>query len=137
MREGYHVMEREVLKERKISTHKPVSIIEFLKMVRNEEVEQFEDYTVYGLEDLLLGVEDGEEIIKYVHELLREKAPSLVNTGSMFQFIIERGDIEIWSNKPSIKLRDGNKFQLHNIFGLMESPEDDPNWFWHQLNVES
>ncbi|KXB04549.1 hypothetical protein AKJ49_01970 [candidate division MSBL1 archaeon SCGC-AAA382A03] len=137
MKEGYHVMEKKVIEERDISTHKSVSILNFLKMVRNEEIEQFEDYTVYGLEDILSAIENRNKLIEYIHELLREKAPFLVGTGAMFQFVVERGDIEIWSNKPSLKFKDGEKIQLHKIFGLLESPEDDPNWFWHQLNVES
>lgn len=137
MRPGFHVMEKRVLKERDIFTYNPLSIIKFLKMVKNEEIEQFEDYTVYGLEELLSCVKEKEHLTEYIHGLLREKSLFLVNTDAMFQFIIERGKIEIWSDKPIIRLIDRSKFQLHDIFGSMESPEDEPNWFWHQLNVVS
>lgn len=137
MQPGFHLMEKRVLKEKDMSTYNSLSIIKFLKMVRSEEVEQFEDYTVYGFENLLSAVEEREKLAKYIHRLLREKSPFLVNTDAMFQFVIEWGRIEIWDNKPIVRLRDRTKVQLHDIFGLMESPEDDPNWFWHQLNVVS
>lgn len=137
MKNGFHILEKDVVDEKKLSTFRPISIIKFLKIIKNKEVEQFEDYTVYGLEDLFSNIEKKVDLEKYIRKLLVERSPFLVNKGCMFQFLIKRSNIEIWENKPIIKLIGGDNIQLHKIFGSMESPEDHPNWFWHQLNVES
>lgn len=137
MKNGFHVMEERVLDEEEISTFNTISVIRFLKLVQDRKVGQFEEYTVYGLEDLFANARDPESLAQYIHQLLRVKANFLVNSSSLFQFILKQAEVQIWQGNPIIKLRGNRKIYLHQIFGSMESPQDNPNWFWHQLNVES
>lgn len=133
-------MEKSVLKERDISEFpNKISIVKFLKIVRNKGVESFGQYSVYGLEDLLYYVGDREEMVNYIHNLLRERVDYLISRGSTFQFIIGRnGSVETWSNKPIIKLADKSQIKLRDLFNSQtESPEDDPNWYWYQFNIVS
>ncbi len=82
---------------------------------------------------------DKEEFLKYLKDLLTERSPYLTGAGNIFFFKIDdsKANIEIWNDKPIIKSKDGEKTSLYKIFGSMEMYEDNPNWFWQQLNIES
>ena len=139
MKEGYHVFEESVVDEEGIEEHEKISFIKFLKLLKNKNFKKFTDYTVIGLETLVPNMEDEKRFLKYVKVLLTERSPYMTGTGNVFNFKIDgsKANIEIWSDKPVLKYKDGGKTDLYEIFGSMEMYEDNPNWFWQQLNIES
>mgnify|MGYP006284785349 CR=1 FL=1 len=138
MKYGFHVLEASVAEERDLFlSEKQISIIRFLKQVESESLEKYEDYVILGLEDLLSGIEDHQAVASYINHLLKEKGNYFFNKQNIFFFLIERGEIEIWDDRPMLKLRGDRDINLQEIFGAIENYEDDPNWFWQQLNISS
>lgn len=139
MKEGFHVLEESIAKEDEVPKLNRISFVKFLKLVKNKDLEKFSDYTVSGMETLVSNVEDKERFLKYVKDLLTERSPYLTGTGSIFQIKIDesKANIEIWDDMPVINHKEGEKTSLYKMFGSMEMYEDNPNWFWQQLNVES
>jgi len=134
---GFHVLEEEVIEDRDLPEFDKISVLNFAKIVRNKELENYGEYRVTGLDVLLSRVEDPEVVCDYLHEILRDRANYLVNTYPTFQFPLKHGRIETWNDTPKIVTPEEDEVPLHLIFGSMSSPESDPKWFWHQLNVES
>jgi hypothetical protein len=138
MQYGFHVLEQSVVDEKGVYlSERKISIIHFLQMIEMKHLEKYEDYVILGLEDLLAEIESEEEVIAYLNGLLREHGNYFYNKQNIFFFVIERGDIEIWDDRPLLKLRGGREVNLQDIFGAIVSYEDDPNWFWQQLNISS
>ncbi len=139
MKGGYHVIEDDLIDEIDVKEPHKISFVEFMKLVRDKDVEKFEDYIVTGLETLVSNVEDKERFLKYVKELLTERSPYMSATTDVFLIKIDesKANIEIWNDKPVINHKDGGRTSLYDMFGRMEMYEDNPNWFWQQLNIES
>lgn len=138
MKYGFHVLETSVAEDRDLFlSEKRISIICFLQWVQSEKLERYEDYVILGLEDLLSGVEDRQVLASYINHLLKEKGNFFFNRQNIFFFLIERGEIEIWDDRPMLKLQGDRDINLQDIFGAIENYEDDPNWFWQQLNISS
>jgi len=139
MKGGYHVVEEDLVEEMEVEGLEEISFVKFLKLVRDKEVEKFKDYTVTGLETLVCSVENKERFLKYVKDLLTERSPYMSSTTDVFLIKIDKSkaNIEIWNDKPVINHKDGGRTSLYDMFGSMDSYEDNPNWFWQQLNIES
>jgi len=134
---GFHVLEREVLEEHGLPTFQEISVVQFLKLIRNKKLINYEDYTVYGLDRLVSDIENQERLCNYFHNILRDHVNYLVNSENTFQFPLKSGKIKIGAGNPTIAVSKNEQIPMHKLFGAMTSPESDPNWFWHQLNVES
>ena len=138
MKYGFHVLETSVAKDKELLlTERRISIVRFLQWVQSESLEKYEDYVILGLEDLLSGVEDQQAMASYLNDVLREKGNYFFSKQNIFFFLIERGEIEIWDDRPMLQLRGDREINLQEIFGAIESYEDEPNWFWQQLNISS
>lgn len=138
MNYGFHVLEKSVAEDKDLFLNeKKISIIRFLQCVESETLEKYEDYVILGLEDLFSNIENEQAMASYLNNLLREKGNYFYNKQNIFFFLIERGEIEIWGDRPKLKLRGEREINLQEIFGVIESYGDDPNWFWQQLNISS
>lgn len=136
---GYHVLEKKVLEKHDLNTYERISMVQFLKLVHERELSDYQDYTVIGLDQLFAGVDDPKDMSYFIYELLRNRASYLVNKQNLFQFVIkiEGASIQRWDGEPKVVFADDRQISLNSIFGTMEPPQDDPNWFYHQLNVQS
>ena len=139
MKEGFHLIEKKEIEKKEMETFEKISIINLLRLLKKKELKQFHDYTVRGFVKLFAEIDDEITIQKFLREELAAKSSYLNSTLDVFQIIIDNkeGTIEIWGDKPIINIKGKGKISLYEIFGNMSIHDDNPNWFWQQLNLES
>ncbi|KXA95577.1 hypothetical protein AKJ36_00075 [candidate division MSBL1 archaeon SCGC-AAA259I07] len=134
MEEGFHIIEKSSVKERDLPIFKKMSIVNWIKNIRNEGFNQFESYTVVGLEDLLEKISNPQDFSEKLRKILIDQSNYLVSTGNIFQFLIDNS-IGVWEKNPTVKTASGEVIDLSAIFGELE--RKDVNWFYQQLNIQS
>lgn len=110
MNTGYNLVEEKLIGKEYEKIEKRISIIEFLRKLRNREPVN-RVIAVVGFEDLLL---TGEETARYVRRILSESAPRLRN--HVIQFPI-KGEL-ILDREPKIRIGRGREIRLTPIFGV-------------------
>ena len=139
MKQGFNVIEKEETKEHGIYTGERISAIKMFQKIKKEELENNADFFINGFENLISNVADYEKFSDFLRDILSEKINYLNRQTNTFQIEIspENGEIENWNDKPCIKDNDGNRYSLFKIFRDMDIEEDNPNWYYSQLNINS
>ena len=98
---------------------KKMGIIEFLRLLREEETLPFE-FAVTGLDVLLYYSDKPDKIARYISDLLRDRANFLTRKQYIIQIIV-KGKLEVieTNERPWLHYMD-KKFLLHDIFGRVK-----------------
>lgn len=124
---GYNLVERESIGERYEEFKDRISIIQFLKSLKDRAtiprriaVVGFDQFIIYG-----------DEVISYVRKILTESSDYLSTRSFIIQFIID-GKL-VMDREPKIKLL-GKEVRLLPIFGnrLTQRGVD---WFYSPFNI--
>ncbi len=139
MKQGFNVIEDKELKKHGINNCEKISIIEMLRRTEKEQLEQWEDYCVKGLETLMIENENYEELSNYLNNLLEGQINFLNKKVNTFQLEIntDKANIEDWGKPCIVPKNKEKKHSLFEIFNHIEMEEDNPNWYYSQLTLKS
>lgn len=138
MKTGFNILKQSTFNN--IDTDKfdnQLSIIEFVKKIRLKDLDKYGEYSVFGIENIFENAEDREELANYIYDILKNNSSYLSNQGVTFQIIVENADLHTSLGKPTIVHHSDELIDLTKIFGDLQQQDEDPNWFWQQLNVTS
>ena len=127
---GFNIIEKinpQIFKEK-------ISIIEFLRRIRNEEKFPY-NFAITGVDTLLYHAEDIEKVSTYIREILQDHANFLVAGNYIIQVVME-GTLHVVESleRPRVKYK-GKEFLLYSIFGRVK--QIDLKHFLAPLNLLS